>query len=261
MSRIDCLQERRSIHRGQNVYHQKSYDLNRLRYELENNLRAPRHKPYFHRVNEVYSYYLPPKFTKINSNVENFSHRYGDRMKSDHSFGTKTRSMTRMRGRERVEEFTGRELPSHTNYGGGGQRVRGFPNSAGPPIPSSQYQSIRPNYGDPYQRVSPESIRRGLPSDSTSAGLPLPLPRIPFTPPREPALYSADTTGLIPEPQSLIRNSTFPGIPGWQRVDFPGYSSVPATGFRCASQPYYGYYADVNAGCQVWMLSSPESER
>ncbi len=49
-----------------------------------------------------------------------------------------------------------------------------------------------------------------------------------------------------------VRNSTYPGIPGYIRYDYPGYSTVPYTGFRCDLMPYkYGYYADVSAGCQV----------
>jgi len=59
---------------------------------------------------------------------------------------------------------------------------------------------------------------------------------------------------LIPEAQNIqnaVRNSTFDGIPGWIRRDFPGYNTVPYTGFRCELQAYSGYYADVNAGCQV----------
>lgn len=49
-----------------------------------------------------------------------------------------------------------------------------------------------------------------------------------------------------------VRNSTYPGIPGYSKYDFPAYSTVPYTGFRCDLQPYkYGYYADVAAGCQV----------
>ena len=256
------LQERRSVSRGQNLYYQKSYDLNRLRYELENSLRAPRHKPYFHQVNEVYSYYLPPKFTKINANVENFSDRFNDRMRSDQSFGTKTRSMTRMRGHERVE-LTRRVLPKHNYYAEAGRGFvgaldRNSPDSYDRPITGSQYQTGGQTGGDyrtPYQRISPDAIRRGVsslpvvqPGDTVAAGLP--IPRVSSIV-RDPPLYSADTTGLIPEPQSLIRNSSFPGIPGYQRIDFPGYSTIPNTGFRCASQPYYGYYADVNAGCQV----------
>ncbi|UXI22028.1 hypothetical protein NH340_JMT07971 [Sarcoptes scabiei] len=50
-----------------------------------------------------------------------------------------------------------------------------------------------------------------------------------------------------------IRNSTYPGFPGYIGFDYPGYSSVPFTGFRCDLQPYrVGYYADVAAGCQAF---------
>lgn len=65
---------------------------------------------------------------------------------------------------------------------------------------------------------------------------------------------SSSTSRLIRQTQNLQnipRNSTFSGIPGWIYRDFPGYSQVPDTGFRCDRQPYYGYFADVNAGCQV----------
>lgn len=52
-----------------------------------------------------------------------------------------------------------------------------------------------------------------------------------------------------------VRNSSFPGIPGYIRYDYPGYSTVPYTGFRCDLMPYkYGYYADVSAGCQVTFI-------
>ncbi|KAJ6215686.1 hypothetical protein RDWZM_010186 [Blomia tropicalis] len=50
-----------------------------------------------------------------------------------------------------------------------------------------------------------------------------------------------------------VRNSTYPGIPGYIRYDYPGYSTIPYTGFKCEHMPYkYGYYADISAGCQVF---------
>lgn len=54
-------------------------------------------------------------------------------------------------------------------------------------------------------------------------------------------------------PKSVWRpgDSTYAGIPGFIRRDFPGYNSVPFTGFRCDQVPGSGYYADVNSGCQV----------
>lgn len=60
-------------------------------------------------------------------------------------------------------------------------------------------------------------------------------------------------SSLTANPQ--IRNSTYPGIPGYIRYDYPGYTSIPFTGFRCDLQPYkYGYYADTRAGCQVFHI-------
>lgn len=42
-----------------------------------------------------------------------------------------------------------------------------------------------------------------------------------------------------------------PGIPGKPWKDYPLYSHVPLTGFSCKLTKYPGFYADVDAGCQV----------
>ena len=43
-----------------------------------------------------------------------------------------------------------------------------------------------------------------------------------------------------------------PGIPGRPWKDYPIYSRVPQTSFSCKLVKYPGFYADVEAGCQVW---------
>lgn len=41
-------------------------------------------------------------------------------------------------------------------------------------------------------------------------------------------------------------------IPGQAGVDYPVYASVPeGTSFRCRDYEYAGYFADVDADCQV----------
>ncbi|XP_076372557.1 uncharacterized protein LOC143257570 [Tachypleus tridentatus] len=46
-----------------------------------------------------------------------------------------------------------------------------------------------------------------------------------------------------------IKINPIPGIPG---KDYPVFSQVPYTRFRCKDVPYPGFYADVESGCQVW---------
>jgi hypothetical protein len=49
------------------------------------------------------------------------------------------------------------------------------------------------------------------------------------------------------------RDVPFLGIPGTPGKDYPLYGDVPETSFSCANQEYPGYYADVEAACQVSM--------
>nr|XP_036675071.1 protein transport protein SEC31 [Drosophila suzukii] len=45
--------------------------------------------------------------------------------------------------------------------------------------------------------------------------------------------------------------SAIPGVPG---VDYPIYAQVPRTNFDCSQQPLPGYYADIEAQCQVFHI-------
>ncbi|EEC00640.1 conserved hypothetical protein, partial [Ixodes scapularis] len=54
-------------------------------------------------------------------------------------------------------------------------------------------------------------------------------------------------------PQFAYRTSSdVPGLPGLAGSDYPTYSEVPFTNFKCGEQAYPGMYADVEAGCQVF---------
>lgn len=45
--------------------------------------------------------------------------------------------------------------------------------------------------------------------------------------------------------------SAIPGNPG---VDYPVFSEIPQTSFDCKQQQFPGYYADVEAQCQVFHI-------
>lgn len=44
----------------------------------------------------------------------------------------------------------------------------------------------------------------------------------------------------------------YSAIPGQPGVDYPIYSEIPQTSFRCDQQQYQGYYADVETQCQTF---------
>uniref|UniRef100_A0A8D8RBV2 Chitin-binding type-2 domain-containing protein n=1 Tax=Cacopsylla melanoneura TaxID=428564 RepID=A0A8D8RBV2_9HEMI len=54
-------------------------------------------------------------------------------------------------------------------------------------------------------------------------------------------------------------DGSYPGgdysaIPGEPNIDYPIYASIPDTTFSCSNQQYDGYYADVEARCQVFHI-------
>ncbi|KPM04522.1 hypothetical protein QR98_0029710 [Sarcoptes scabiei] len=55
---------------------------------------------------------------------------------------------------------------------------------------------------------------------------------------------------------SLEKIDYIPGIPGKPWKDYPIYSEIPKTSFKCNGS--YGYFADVEAGCQVWHICQPD---
>ncbi|KAI2802003.1 hypothetical protein BLOT_010195, partial [Blomia tropicalis] len=46
-------------------------------------------------------------------------------------------------------------------------------------------------------------------------------------------------------------------IPGLAWKDYPVFTTVPRTSFSCA-RTSYGYYADIETGCQVWHYCQPD---
>ncbi|CAL4181916.1 unnamed protein product, partial [Meganyctiphanes norvegica] len=62
------------------------------------------------------------------------------------------------------------------------------------------------------------------------------------------------TDGKINSKSSIGRSKIFalnfsPGEPG---IDYPTYESIPPTGFDCSDKLFKGYFADEEAGCQVF---------
>lgn len=49
-------------------------------------------------------------------------------------------------------------------------------------------------------------------------------------------------------------NGDYSAIPGTPGVDYPIYVEIPKTSFDCKNQPLPGYYADVEAQCQVFHI-------
>ncbi|XP_012265836.2 uncharacterized protein LOC105691726 [Athalia rosae] len=56
------------------------------------------------------------------------------------------------------------------------------------------------------------------------------------------------------EDASDVTRSSGEEIPGEAGKDYPIFADVPKTGFECVSQRYPGYYADEEAGCQVFHI-------
>ncbi|XP_042860346.1 pro-resilin-like [Penaeus japonicus] len=64
--------------------------------------------------------------------------------------------------------------------------------------------------------------------------------------------------GVDPEIAALAENIPGGGVPG---EDYPIFASVPETGFSCDAQAVQGYYADTEAGCQVFHICQDRALR
>jgi len=75
----------------------------------------------------------------------------------------------------------------------------------------------------------------------------------------KPVLNSQSIPGYDPVyvPDEFYPDN-FSGIPGRAGIDYPIFSYPPPTDFYCAEQQYPGYYADVEARCQVFHICQPD---
>ncbi|XP_070500142.1 spidroin-2-like [Chironomus tepperi] len=65
---------------------------------------------------------------------------------------------------------------------------------------------------------------------------------------------SSSSGGSSSGQQDENQEGDYSAIPGEPDVDYPIYSEIPETSFDCNQQEYPGYYADVEARCQVFHI-------
>jgi len=65
---------------------------------------------------------------------------------------------------------------------------------------------------------------------------------------------SASSSGSSSGQQDESQEGDYSAIPGEPEVDYPIFSEIPETSFDCNQQEYPGYYADVEARCQVFHI-------
>ncbi|KAL7038509.1 hypothetical protein ACKWTF_009591 [Chironomus riparius] len=65
---------------------------------------------------------------------------------------------------------------------------------------------------------------------------------------------SSSSGGSSSGQQDESQEGDYSAIPGEPDVDYPIYSEIPETSFDCNQQEYPGYYADVEARCQVFHI-------
>lgn len=61
-------------------------------------------------------------------------------------------------------------------------------------------------------------------------------------------------SGPAAQPDDGSYDGDYSAIPGEPGQDYPIYSEIPKTSFDCNQQQFPGYYADVEAQCQVFHI-------
>lgn len=69
------------------------------------------------------------------------------------------------------------------------------------------------------------------------------------------------TTSLSGQQQDENQEGDYSAIPGEPDVDYPILSEIPETSFDCSQQEFPGYYADVEARCQVFHVCAFNNTR
>lgn len=68
------------------------------------------------------------------------------------------------------------------------------------------------------------------------------------------AVGSSGARASLAEDYNDGADGDYSAIPGEPGVDYPVYAQVPRTNFDCSQQPLPGYYADIEAQCQVFHI-------
>jgi hypothetical protein len=73
---------------------------------------------------------------------------------------------------------------------------------------------------------------------------------------QQPALQgpSSGSSSSSSSQQDESQEGDYSAIPGEPEIDYPIFSEIPETSFDCSQQEYPGYYADVEARCQVFHI-------
>ncbi|KAH8375010.1 hypothetical protein KR200_010930, partial [Drosophila serrata] len=144
--------------------------------------------------------------------------------------------------------------PATTAYGGAGL----FPSPAVGFTPSGQATTA---FGAPAAVGPSNTISQ--PRRPASGGIPSPSSRSGPYGPQTPQYGNAPGGSAIRVPSGTTGAdngdysdadgdySAIPGVPG---VDYPIYAQVPRTNFDCLQQALPGYYADIEAQCQVFHI-------
>ncbi|XP_047471010.1 uncharacterized protein LOC125026548 [Penaeus chinensis] len=95
-------------------------------------------------------------------------------------------------------------------------------------------------------------------SNGNGNGFGAPPPSNGYAPPSNTYGTPNGGYGIDPEIAALAENIPGGGVPG---EDYPILASVPDTGFSCDAQAVQGYYADTQAGCQVFHICQDRALR
>lgn len=172
-------------------------------------------------------------------------------------------------------DFPTAAVPTGSGYPTGPQlqgRPQGFTPTTGgaTPYPSAQAQ---PAVGSPYPSAQAGNVPQlqGFPPSSGN------VPQLQGRP--QGFSPSAGGGSIVPQgisPQGISPIGTsvpggqqqdenqegdYSAIPGEPDIDYPILSEIPETSFDCAQQEYPGYYADVEARCQVFHVCAFNNTR
>ncbi|XP_063382207.1 basic salivary proline-rich protein 1-like [Cydia fagiglandana] len=127
-----------------------------------------------------------------------------------------------------------------------------YPSTAGGSTPG--FPSGSPSYPTgPSQGFPGSSQRPGQPGQSRPQGGAGFQPTFPSGPQNVPGQPGAGPSGTgFGSDTGAYEGGDYSAIPGEPDRDYPILTEIPQTSFRCDAQAYPGYYADVEARCQVF---------
>ncbi|XP_040062148.3 protein piccolo [Ixodes scapularis] len=178
------------------------------------------------------------------------------------SFSTNGPSQNRASPNQRSEEQPRRQQPNFQNVPARPPSPQPPPAARNPPQDDNSNTNVNPQDRlEPFRNDFQIALRQRAfaastatpPVDNDGGRRPAsPAPRSnPATPKRKinRVVFIPGNFGVTPTRRPDPYRSKLPGLAG---SDYPTYSEVPFTNFKCGEQAYPGMYADVEAGCQVF---------